>query len=62
MATVRERAAHLVNHMFSLVLCLSICDFGCFPFRFRGGGGTLVLILPAPGHWFNTFYFFCPVL
>ena len=30
-ATFWERAAHLVNRVFSL----SICSFDCFPFRFQ---------------------------
>ena len=44
MATVWERAAHSVNHVF---LCnVSVCNFGRFE------SGTLVLIATVPGHWF----------
>ena len=44
MTTFWERAAHLVNDMFSLF-------FGSFPHSgFKGG--TLVLIAPVPGHCF----------
>ena len=34
MATFWERVAHSVNHMYVLFV-LSICIFGCFPFRIQ---------------------------
>ena len=48
MATFWERAAHSVDHMFSLysswlIVMLVICHFGF-------EGGTLVLIASVPGH------------
>ena len=43
MATVLERAAHLVNRVFSLYICNFISHFGC-------EGRTLVHLAPLIGH------------
>ena len=48
MATCWERAAHSVNHMFSL-----LCQFvGLVVSHLYFKGGNLILIGPVPGHCF----------
>ena len=48
MATFWERAAHSVNHMFSL-----LCPFVALVVSHSGfKGWNLILIVPVPGHCF----------
>ena len=54
MATFWERAAHSVDHMFSLYFDFVILVISCFGFE----GGIWVLVAPVLGHCILVYFFY----